>query len=94
MTDIFCLQMDHNPLRMIYRSEPGIPTYIANRLHWWGITLLNDLYKMDNLPSKQLGHVDSLSRLILRNNKLLEDSVLEAPRMEVETEKSDVENCA
>lgn len=80
----FTLQMDHRPLLKIFGSRKGIPTHTANRLQYWAIILLNYDFQMEYLPSKKLGHVDSLSRLIPKVAEPLEDTVIAALREEKE----------
>ena len=48
----FMLQMDHRLLLTIFGSKKGILMQTANRLHHWGITLLNYNFKMEFLSSK------------------------------------------
>ena len=78
----FLLQTDHRPLLSIFGSKKGIPTHTANRLQRWGTCLLNYNFKMEFLPSKELGHADGLSRLIPPFSEPLEDTVIAALRDE------------
>lgn len=75
----FKLQTDHKPLIAIFGSRKGFPTHTANRLQRWGTILLNYDFEMEFLPSKKLGHADSLSRLIPKTGEPLEDSVIASP---------------
>ena len=81
---IFTLQTDHKPLLTIFGSKKGIPTHTANRLQRWSIILLNYNFKMEYISSKNIGHADGLSRLILKCAEPLEDTVIAALRGEKE----------
>lgn len=74
----FVLQTDHKPLLSIFGGKKGIPTHTANRLRRWGVTLLNYHFRMEYVKSKEHGHVDGLSRLIPKNEEMLEETVIAA----------------
>ncbi|XP_052901553.1 uncharacterized protein K02A2.6-like [Anopheles moucheti] len=65
----FTLQTDHRPLVRIFGSKKGIPTYTANRLQRFALTL--QLYDMDieYVPTGSFGNADVLSRLIQHHAK-------------------------
>ena len=80
----FILQMEHRPLLAIFGSKKGIPTHTANRLQKWATMLLNYSFKMEFLPSKEIAHVDGLSRLIPKNIELLEVTVIASLKSEMD----------
>ena len=59
----FIQQTDHKPLITIFWSKNGLPVYMKYRLLRWGTILLNYNFKIEFLTSKNICHVDSLSRL-------------------------------
>lgn len=65
----FTLQTDHRPLVRIFGSKKGIPTYTANRLQRFALTL--QLYDMaiEYIPTGSFGNADVLSRLIQNHAK-------------------------
>ena len=65
----FTLQTDHRPLVHIFGSKKGIPTYTANRLQRFALTL--QLYDMDieYVATGSFGNADVLSRLIHHHAK-------------------------
>ncbi|XP_041774410.1 uncharacterized protein K02A2.6-like [Anopheles merus] len=65
----FTLQTDHRPLVRIFGSKKGIPTYTANRLQRFALTL--QLYDMDieYVATGSFGNADVLSRLIHHHAK-------------------------
>ncbi|XP_041770822.1 uncharacterized protein K02A2.6-like [Anopheles merus] len=65
----FTLQTDHWPLVRIFGSKKGIPTYTANRLQRFALTL--QLYDMiiEYIPTGSFGNADVLSRLIQNHAK-------------------------
>ena len=56
--------------------KKGIAAHTTYRLQHWGIILLNYDFQMNYVPSKKLGHADSLSRLILKYCEPLEDTLI------------------
>ena len=88
----FKLQTDHKLLIFIFGSKKGLPTHTANRLQRWGTILLNYDFDMEFLPSKKLGHADSLSQLIPRNGEPLEDSVITSLWSERDDIRKEVES--
>ncbi len=70
------MQTDHKPLLTIFGSKKGQPVYTANRLLRWGTILLNYNFKLEYLPSRQIGLADGLSRLVPSQSEPLEDSVI------------------
>ena len=80
----FVLQTDYKPLLPIFGSKKGVPTHSANRLQRWRVILLNYNFKIQYMPSKKIAHADGLSRLILDNAKLLEETVIAALKQEQE----------
>ena len=80
----FILQMDHRPLLAIFGSKKGIPTLTANHLPKWATMLLNHSFKMEILLSKEIIHVDGLSRLIPKNTELLEETVIASLKSEMD----------
>ena len=80
----FLLQTGNSPLLRICSSKKGIPKHRANQLQCWGILFLDYDFKMDYIPSKELGHADGLSRLIPKFNELFEDTVIASLRLENE----------
>ncbi|XP_055633658.1 uncharacterized protein K02A2.6-like [Toxorhynchites rutilus septentrionalis] len=63
----FVLEIDHKPLLAIFGSKKGIPTYTANRLQRWALTLLLYDFDIHYVSTDALGHADILSRLINRH---------------------------
>ena len=82
----FILQTDHKPLITIFGSKKGLPVYTANRLLRWGTILLNFNFKIEFLTSKNICHVDSLSRLIPQNT-VFEDSIIATLRTNLRNQK-------
>ena len=80
----FKLQTDHKPLLTIFGSKKGLPVYSANRLLRWATILLNYNFKLEYLPSRQIGHADGLSRLVPSQREPLEDSVIASLRTDSE----------
>ena len=72
----FKLPTDHKPLLTIFGSKKGLPVYTANRLLRWGTIILNYNFKLEYLPSRQIGHTDGLSRLVPSQSEPLGDSVI------------------
>ena len=70
---LFKLQTGHKPLLTIFGSKKGLPVYTANRLLRWGTIFLNYNFKLEYLPSRQIGHANGLSRLVPSQSELLED---------------------
>ena len=68
----FKLQTNHKLLLTIFGSKKGLPVYTANRLLRWGTLLLNYNFKLEYLPSRQIGHADGLSRLVPSQSEPLE----------------------
>ena len=80
----FILQTDHCLFLAIFGSKKGIPTHTANHLQKWATMLLNYSFKMELLPSKEIAHVDRLSRLIPKNTKSLEETVIASLMSEID----------
>ena len=81
----FVLQTDYCPFLSIYGSKKkGMSKNTENRLQRWGTLLLDYDFKMEYLPSKELGHADGLYRLIPKFNKPFEDTVIASRRSENE----------
>ena len=74
----------------INRSKPslgrkkGLPVYTANRLLRWGTILLNYNFKLEYLPSRQIGHADGLSKLVPSQSEPQKDSVIASLRTDSE----------
>ena len=83
----FILQINCKPLFSIFGSKKGVPTHSANRLQRWSVILLNYNFKIQYMPSKKIAHADGLSRLILDNADLLEETVIAALKQEQELKK-------
>ena len=83
----FILQTDHKPLITIFGSKKGLLVYIANRLLRWGTILLNYNFKIEFLTSKNIRHVDSLSRLIPKNTEVFEGSIIATLRTNLRNQK-------
>ncbi|XP_052895733.1 uncharacterized protein K02A2.6-like [Anopheles moucheti] len=85
----FTLQTDHRPLVRIFGSKKGIPTYTANRLQRFALTL--QLYDMDieYVPTGSFGNADVLSRLIQHHAKPEAEYVIAS--LELEEDLRDVE---
>ncbi|XP_055522549.1 uncharacterized protein K02A2.6-like [Wyeomyia smithii] len=60
----FILETDHKPLLAIFGSKNGIPTYTANRLQRWALTLLLYQFDIRYVSTESFGYADILSRLI------------------------------
>ena len=80
----FTLQTDHKPLMTIFGSKKGQPIYAVNSLLRWGTILLNYNFKIEYLPSKQISHVDELSRLVPKYSEPFEDTIIAALRTDCE----------
>ena len=80
----FVLQTYHCLLLSIYGSKNVIPNHSANRLQRWGTILLVYDFEIKYIPSKELGHVDGLSRLIPKFNEPFDDTVIGSLRSENE----------
>ena len=78
------MQTDHKTLLTIFGSKNGLPVYTSNKLLRWGTILLNYNFKLERLPSIQIGHADGLSRLIPSQSEPLEDSVIASLRTDCE----------
>uniref|UniRef100_A0AAG5DP56 RNA-directed DNA polymerase n=1 Tax=Anopheles atroparvus TaxID=41427 RepID=A0AAG5DP56_ANOAO len=65
----FVLQTDHKPLLRIFGSKKGIPTYTANRLQRFALTLLAYDFDIKYVRTEEFGGADILSRLIANHNK-------------------------
>ena len=74
----FTLQTDYKPLITIFGSKKGLPIYTANRLLRWGKILLNNNFKIEYLPPKQISHADGLSRLVPKYSEPFEDTITAA----------------
>ena len=80
----FALQTDHKPLITIFGAKKGLLIYTANRLLRWGTILLNYNFKIEYLPSKQIGHADGRSRLVLKYSEPFEDTIIVSLRTDCE----------
>ena len=78
----FVLQTDHRTLFSIYGSKLGIPKHKTNRLQRWVTLLLDYDFKMEFIPSKELGHSDDLFRFIPKFNESFEDTVIASLKSE------------
>ena len=76
----FTLQTDHKPLITIFGSKKGQTIYTANRLIRWGTILLNNNFKIEYLPSKQISHANGLLRLVPKYSEPFEDTIIAALR--------------
>lgn len=72
----FVLETDHKPLLQIFGSRKGIPTYTANRLQRWALTLLLYDFEIQYISTDSFGHADILSRLINRHVRPEEEYVI------------------
>ena len=70
------LQTGHKPQITTFGSKKGLPVSTANRLLRWGTILLNYNFKIEFLTSKNICHTDSLFRLLPKNTKVFEDSII------------------
>ena len=80
----FTLQTDHKPLITIFGSKKGLPIYTANRLLRCETILLKYNFKIEYLPSKQINHVDGLSRLVPKYSEPFEDTIIAVLRTDCE----------
>lgn len=78
----FTLETDHKPLLAIFGSKKGIPTYTANRLQRWALTLLLYDFEIRYISTDSFGHADVLSRLINRRIRPDEEIVIANLEME------------
>lgn len=78
----FILETDHKPLLAIFGSKKGIPTYTANRLQRWALTLLLYDFDIRYISTESFGHADVLSRLINRHIRPDEEIVIANLEME------------
>ena len=80
----FVLEADHSPLFSIYGSKKDITEKTENRLQRWGTLLLDYDFRMEYIPSKELGDVDGPFSLITKFNGPYEDTVITSLRPENE----------
>lgn len=80
----FSLQTDHKPLLRIFGSKKGIPSYTANRLQRFALTLLGYDFDMEYVRTDDFGNADLLSRLIQTHAKPEEDFVIACVTLEAE----------
>ncbi|XP_062557273.1 uncharacterized protein K02A2.6-like [Armigeres subalbatus] len=78
----FILETDHKPLLSIFGSKKGIPTYTANRLQRWALTLLLYDFDIRYISTENFGYADVLSRLINRHIRPDEEIVIANLEME------------
>ncbi|XP_062557640.1 uncharacterized protein K02A2.6-like [Armigeres subalbatus] len=78
----FRLQTDHAPLLRIFGSKKGIPTYTANRLQRWALTLLSYDFSIEYVSTDKFGNADVLSRLIDQHNRPEEDVIIACTTLE------------
>ncbi|XP_053681613.1 uncharacterized protein K02A2.6-like [Sabethes cyaneus] len=88
----FILETDHKPLLSIFGAKKGIPTYTANRLQRWALTLLLYDFEIRYVSTESFGHADVLSRLINNNIQPQEEFVIAT--MELESTIKSVANQA
>ncbi|XP_040168903.1 uncharacterized protein K02A2.6-like isoform X1 [Anopheles arabiensis] len=72
----FILETDHKPLLAIFGAKKGIPTYTANRLQRWALTLLLYDFSINYISTDSFGHADDISRLINRHVRPDEEMVI------------------
>ncbi len=68
--------------------KKGIPKHTTNQLQCWVTILLDYDFKIEYIPSRELGHTNELSRLIHKFNEPFEDTVIESLRSENEIKMS------
>ena len=68
----------------IFGSKKGILIHTVNWLQRWSIIFLNYNFKMEYISSKKIGHADGRLRLIPKNTKPLEETVIESLKEEKE----------
>ncbi|XP_055589909.1 uncharacterized protein K02A2.6-like [Uranotaenia lowii] len=78
----FTLETDHKPLLSIFGSKQGIPTYTANRLQRWALTLLLHDFSITYINTDSFGYADILSRLINKHTRPNEDYVIASIELE------------
>ncbi|XP_036319830.1 uncharacterized protein K02A2.6-like [Rhagoletis pomonella] len=78
----FILWTDHKPLLSIFGSKKGIPAHTANRLQRWALILMRYDYELQYVNTKNFGCVDTLSRLMDKNEH--EDMVIACTQLEQE----------
>ena len=76
--------MDRRLLLAVFGSKKGMPTHTVNRLQRCAMMLLNYSFKKEFLPSKEIAHVDGLSRLIPKNTELLEETIIASLKSEMD----------
>ncbi|KAH7724401.1 Gag-Pol polyprotein, partial [Aphelenchoides avenae] len=64
---------DHKPLLAIFGSKKGIPTYTANRLQRWSLTLLAYDFDIKHVKTADFGQADVLSRLMDKQRSKSDD---------------------
>ena len=72
----FTLLTDHQPLLAIFGNKKGIPSYTANRLQRWALTLLAYDFKIEYCRTTSFGQADTLSRLIGPHKTSEEDTLI------------------
>lgn len=80
----FTLQTDHRPLLHIFGSKKGIPTFTANRLQRFALTLLAYDFKIEYVRTDDFGNADLLSRLINTHTKPDEDCIIASVNLEAD----------
>ncbi|XP_065075308.1 uncharacterized protein K02A2.6-like [Ochlerotatus camptorhynchus] len=72
----FVLETGHKPLLAIFGSKKGIPTYTANRLQRWTLTLLLYDFDIHYVSTEAFGQADILPRLINRHVRPEEEFII------------------
>ncbi|CAI6366913.1 unnamed protein product [Macrosiphum euphorbiae] len=72
----FTLCSDAQALREIFSPQKGTAVVAASRLQRWAVLLSMYEYEFQYRPSKQMVHVDALSRLPLNTGTEIEDDVI------------------
>ena len=71
----FVLVTDHKPLLTLLGPKKGIPSLAAARLQRWAVLLSAHVYDIEFRPTGEHSNVDSLSRLPLKVNYILDSDV-------------------
>ncbi len=65
---MFCIQLDHKPLKFLFNEYHQIPVMASARIQRWVLILGTYNYRKCYKPGSLLSNADTLSRLLLPAN--------------------------